>query len=81
MFDISKSSRIYHNPLLGSFTISCDGVDDLLSNINPSKSDGLDNLLAHFLKEINSEIAPNIDFSGVLYQGIAILCQMSGGRP
>ena len=35
-----------------------EGVADLLSNINPGKSHGPNNLLACFVKEVSSEIVP-----------------------
>ena len=45
-------------PCIDAIQVHSEGVAELLSNINPSKSHGPDNLPARFLKEVSSEIAP-----------------------
>ena len=45
-------------PCIDTIQVHSEGIADLLSNTNPSKSHGPDNLPAHFLKEVSSEIAP-----------------------
>ena len=44
-------------PSINVIQVHSEGVTDLLSNINPGKSHGPDNLPACFLKEVSSEIA------------------------
>ena len=50
---------------------SIEGVAKLLSNIDPSKAHGPDNLPARFLKEVSCEIAPTLTliFQASLDQG------------
>ena len=43
-------------PCIDAIQVYSEGVADLLSNINPSKSRGPDDLPAHFLKEVSCEI-------------------------
>ena len=45
-------------PCIDAIQVYSEGDADLLSNINPSKSHGPDNLPACFLKEVSSEIVP-----------------------
>ena len=44
-------------PCIDAIQVHSEGVAELLSNINPGKSHGPDNLPAHFLKEVSLEIA------------------------
>ena len=45
-------------PYIDVIQVHSEGVADLLSNVDPGKSHGPDNLPACFLKEVSSEIAP-----------------------
>ena len=45
-------------PCIDVIQVHSEGVADLLSNVNPGKSHGPDNLPACFLKEVSYEIAP-----------------------
>ena len=58
-------------PYIDTIQVYSEGVADLLSNINPRKSHGPDNLPAHFLKEGSSEIVPafTLIFQASLDQG------------
>ena len=58
-------------PCIDDIQVYSEGVADLLSNINPGKSHGSDNLPARFLKEVSSEIAPALTliFQASLDQG------------
>ena len=58
--DISQIPSMEGDPLpyTDAMQVHSEGVADLLSNIDPSKSHGPDNLLAHSLKEVSSETAP-----------------------
>ena len=71
--DISYIPSMEGNPLpcIDAIQVHSEGVADLLSNINPSKSHGPDNLPAHFSKEVSSEIAPALTliFQALLDQG------------
>ena len=58
-------------PCIDAIQVYSEGVAELLSNINPGKSHGPDNLPAHFLKEVSLEIAPvlTLIFQASLDQG------------
>ena len=58
-------------PCIDAIQVHSEGVADLLSNINPSKSHGPDNLPVHFSKEASPEIAPALVliFQALLDQG------------
>ena len=45
-------------PCVDSIQIHVEGVAELLSNIDPNKANGPDNLPARFLKEVSLKIAP-----------------------
>ncbi len=47
-------------PPMPNITITIEGVDKLLENLNPSKASGPDNLHPNLLKELHSELAPGI---------------------
>ena len=64
-------------PFIDAIQVHNEGVADLLSNINPGKSHGPENLPAHFLREVSSEIAPALP---LIFQAL-VLCQRFGGRP
>ena len=57
--DTSNVPSIEGDPLpsIDASQVHSEGVAELLSNINPGKSHGPDNLTAHFLKEVSLEIA------------------------
>ena len=64
-----ESTILYHILILFKFIYS-EGVADLLSNINPGKSHGTDNLLACFLKRPNLRLLlPLHQFFRHCYQG------------
>ena len=58
-------------PPMDNFTISCNGVEKLLRDLNPHKAQGPDNIPACFLKEFAPELAPAITliFKASLKQG------------
>ena len=58
-------------PCIDAIQVNSEGIADLLSNINPSKCHGPDNLPACLLKEVSSEIAPilTLIFQASLHQG------------
>ena len=58
-------------PSISPLTVHVEGVAQLLTNIQPHKASGPDNLPAHFLKEVANEIAPVliIVFQALLDQG------------
>ena len=58
-------------PFINAIQVHNEGVADLLSNINPGKSHGPENLPAGFLREVSFEIAPALTliFQALLDQG------------
>ena len=71
--DTSNVPSIEGDPLscIDAIQVHSEGVAELLSNINPGKSHGPDNLPAHFLKEVSLEIvaAFTLIFQASLDQG------------
>ena len=61
-----------HLPCIDDIQVHSEGVAILLSNINPGRSNGPDNLPVCFLKEVSFEIAPvlTLIFQVSLDQGI-----------
>ena len=58
-------------PAMHSFTITCEGVKKLLSNLDPHKAIGPDSIPSRFLKEYADEITPALTliFQASLQQG------------
>jgi len=71
--DTSFIATIEGNPLpsIDSIQVHTEGVAELLSNIDPKKANGPDNLPVHFLKEVSYEIAPalTLTFQAFLNKG------------
>ena len=61
-------------PCIDAIQVHSEGVAKLLSNIDPSKAHGPDNLPVRFLKEVSCEIAPALAliFQASLDQGILL---------
>ena len=70
--------EVYDIPLpsISPLTVHVEGVAQLLTNIQPHKASGPDNLPARFLKEVANEIAPVLT---IVFQ--ALLDQLQGHLP
>jgi len=53
----SSMSKLGHPPM-PPITITVQGVDKLLTGLNPQKAQGPDEILPRLLKELHTEIAP-----------------------
>ena len=55
---INKGMRQPNHPPMPPINITVEGVEKMLSNLNPHKSSSPDNLSPRILKELSKEIAP-----------------------
>ena len=58
--DAVPAGILNYNPIMEEFTISCNGILNLLQNLKPFKAAGPDKLKPLLLKELREEIAPII---------------------